>query len=97
MVWVLLVEEDAEGGGLDIVELTVTDGPPEGGDADPSQGEGDRYEDVQDDHGVSGCGRRKERWPRAMATTSSDESGMATAATSGVTRPAMAAVAPALL
>ena len=87
----LVVEEHAEGGRLDVVELPVADGPPEGEHAGTGEQQSDGHEDVEHTHD---CGRINERWRIDDATTTSDEMGMATAATSGVTTPAIAAAAP---
>src|SRR5690606_20156799 len=104
-------------GRLDVVELPVADGPPEGGHAHGGEHDGERNEGEEDVHrGVSMrvaphlfggeargmrygwvSGFRNEGCRVASVTTSSDDTGMATAATSGVTRPATAAVAPTAL
>ena len=91
-----VVQEHAEGGRVDVVELAVADGPPEGGHAAECERERERDQDVEDVHG-QGAGRRKEVCERARPTTASDETGMAAAATSGVTSPATAAAAPTAL
>ena len=94
----LVVEEHAEGGRLDIVVLPVADGPPEGEHAGAGEQQGEGDEDVEDAHGSRESNGQsagvKERWRIDEATTTSDEIGMATAATSGVTSPAMATAAP---
>lgn len=87
----LVVQEDTEGGRLDVVELPVADRPAEGEHAETGEHERGRNEDVEDAHGRGGM---NERCRIEEVTTTSDEMGMATAATSGVTSPATAAAAP---
>ena len=90
-----VVEEDPEGRRVDVVELAVADGPAEGEDSGEGERERERDEGEEDVHG--GAARRNDGWSSARATTRSDETGIAAAATSGVTSPATAAPAPSTL
>lgn len=54
-----IVKENADGRGLDIVELSVTDSPAKSSNAETGEDEGERYEEVQDNHGT-GSGWRNE-------------------------------------
>src|SRR5690606_40908622 len=47
----LVLQQHAEGGRLDVVELPVADGPPEGGHAHAGEHDGERDEDEEDVHG----------------------------------------------
>ena len=91
-----VVEEDPEGRRVDVVELAVADGPAEGEDSGEGERERERDEGEEDVHGRSAA-RRNDGWSSARATTRSDETGIAAAATSGVTSPATAAPAPSTL
>src|SRR5690606_22206410 len=82
--FVLVVDEDARGGALWILELPAAQRPEEGRQAGQAKAEGDRDQEQQAVH-------RAERISRSeLATTMSELPDMATAAISGVTSPAMA-------
>ena len=82
-----MIIENPRGVALRIVVLTVPDGPPEGGQAGQGEQERERREQQDDGHR-----RPPVRFIRnALRVTTSDEPDMATAATSGLTRPKIAA------
>ena len=83
---IVVVEQDAVAGAVEIVELAGLQRPQEGGQAEQAQHQGQRD---QPDAGRPSA--RAARFRRsALTMTRSDEVDMAIAATSGVTRPATA-------
>lgn len=82
--WTVLVDQDPKGGTVEVVELATRGCPEEG--RKPGQTEQQRhgYEDGDDAHRADLTRRR------AFATTRIDEPDIASAAISGVTRPATA-------
>jgi len=87
-VGVLVVEQDPVGGAVEVVVLAGAQAPNEGGEAEPAQEQGKRDQVEQVGHGAAVGGGRESR--SALPTTRRDEVDMATAAKSGVTRPATA-------
>jgi hypothetical protein len=81
-----IVEQNAERGAVEIVELTGAQGPDEGGKAEKpqEQGRGDQIEERI--HSALHAGLRCSR--KAFKITMREEDDIATAAISGVTSPA---------
>lgn len=96
----LVVKENAFSGAVEIFVLIATKAPQKAAEADQSEGETGRDQDRERAHAGISSGatlrcRRSAAAPvtfsrKALATTSNDESDIATAATSGVTNPATA-------
>jgi len=84
----IVVVENAEGGRLEVVELTVLGGPEEGSDGPSGEKERHRDEDVEDGHLAPPNVR--ERYE--VTITLIELTGMRTAARSGPTNPVAASV-----
>jgi len=84
----IVVGQDPVGGPVEVVVLAGAQAPNEGGEAEPAQEQGKRDQVEQVGHGAAVGGGRESR--SALPTTRRDEVDMATAARSGVTRPATA-------
>jgi hypothetical protein len=82
----VVFEQDAMGDAVEIVELSRSQGPEEGGEAEQAEKQR-RRDQVQDDvHDYTRDRLRRS----AFKVTTSDDDDMAMAATSGVTRPSTA-------
>lgn len=79
-----VVDQNAERGAVEIIELACTQGPEEGGEAGQAKQQGDRDKEKHAIHLTAPLSLR------ALATTMIDEPDIASAAISGVTLPAMA-------
>lgn len=93
----VFVHEDTMGIALEVVELAAAGGPEKDADGGESKDQHAGYEAVDDFHGISGNGfqglaesRNRVRMRAELPMTASELSGMDTAATSGVTKAAMA-------
>lgn len=82
--WRFVVEKNAAGGAIEIVELPGTKCPEEGDEPDKAECESDRDEQQQAIHDLLRARRN------ALPTTASDEPDIASAAKSGVTNPSIA-------
>src|SRR5690554_3813637 len=86
-----LVAQNVDCRRVEILELAAANGPGEAGDDHQQQHQADRYQDEQDVHAADldfAGGVRVSR--SALPTTSSEDSAMPSAASHGVTRPAIA-------
>ena len=79
----VVVEQDATGGTIEVVELTGFECPEKGDETGATHGDRDRNQEQQPGHGARP--RRSE-----LRTTSIDEHDIAAAANNGVTKPAIA-------
>lgn len=84
--FIVIVVQDALGRAVEILELSRAQGPEEGRETDEAQQQRRRDEQQQAAHEALRSSARRS----ALQTTTSDELDMATAAISGVTRPATA-------
>lgn len=82
-----VVGDRPPGGAIEIVILAVLERPEKGRKAEPAKRDRKRHQIEQDFHQAGSLCRRARK---ALSITSSDEPDIATAAISGVTRPAMA-------
>src|SRR5690606_1077151 len=86
-----IVAEDVDRRGVEVFELALADRPDEGGDHHQQEHDADRDQYKEDVHAAvlpfrDGVRARR----RALHTTSSEDSAMPSAASQGVTRPAIA-------
>jgi hypothetical protein len=85
---IVVVVEDAQGGTVHVFELARLERPEEGDQPDQAEAEGRWNEDAEDVHALAS--QRANRRRRALRVTRIEDDDMATAAISGVTRPATA-------
>ena len=78
------IDQDALGRAVEVIVLTAVHRPQEPGQAEQSHDQRGRYEDRKTGH--SAAFRKRREFP----TTSNDDSDIASAATSGVAKPAIA-------